>query len=214
MELLGVSEMEKGIYNLATLGGRLGYIVAKVGKRNVLKSVNISEAQLNKYIGGRTNKHTLEPLLEICANYGYRIEWLAVGSGEKETSEYVNSSVVLHDLPSAPLPSDYQSVILNPTYLKNELLVDPKQCIFCVAEGDSMIPTISPGDMLLVDQSRKRGDGIFKFSIDATEMIKRLQFLPENQVKIVSDNSKYESYQLSADKLEIVGRVVWHGGRV
>jgi len=205
--------METGLYDLGTIGGRLGYIAAKVGKRTILDTVDISESQLNNYIGNRVSKHTLEPLVEICIKHGYSVEWLAVG-GEMEPTRSQDSPAPHYGHRISESFADYEPVRLSDEYMKKELSVDPAQCVFSTAKGDSMVSTINPGDILLVDKSESVDDGIYHFSIDSKEMVKRLQYLPGNQVKIISDNPKYESFVMNVDQLNILGCVVWHGGRV
>lgn len=85
------------------------------------------------------------------------------------------------------------------------------------ASGDSMLPEIKDGDALMVDKSKKDIiDGqIYIIRSDGQLLCKRLQKLPPQQIKVVSDNPKYDPYYIDFSKVidfdfEVVGRVLWY----
>lgn len=87
------------------------------------------------------------------------------------------------------------------------------------AKGDSMEPTIRQGYLLLVDlrQSQVKDDAIYVLRMDNILVAKRLQKLFTGEVKVISDNHAYDEQLVPAekiDKLNIIGRVVWGGGRM
>ena len=87
------------------------------------------------------------------------------------------------------------------------------------ARGDSMEPTIIGGDSLLVDLTRKEiHDGsIYCVRIDGEIYAKRLQKLPPDKVKVISDNKeKYDAFYIDFSKditfdFEVIGEVRWWG---
>lgn len=82
-------------------------------------------------------------------------------------------------------------------------------------EGDSMFPTLRDGDEILVDRSRRDvRDGIHVIRLDDTLLVKRLERGPQGRVLIKSDNPAYASAERPVEDVEIVGRVVWKGGRL
>ena len=82
-------------------------------------------------------------------------------------------------------------------------------------EGDSMFPTLRDGDEILVDRSRRDvRDGIHVIRLDDTLLVKRLERGPQGRVLIKSDNPAYAATERAAEEVEIVGRVVWKGGRL
>jgi phage repressor protein C with HTH and peptisase S24 domain len=86
-------------------------------------------------------------------------------------------------------------------------------------EGDSMFPTLSDGDEILVDcadaGSRLR-DGIYVIRLEGALMVKRLALNPAaRRVTIRSDNSAYPSWpDCDPAKIDLVGRVLWVGRRL
>jgi hypothetical protein len=80
--------------------------------------------------------------------------------------------------------------------------------------GQSMAPTVKHGDPLLVDISIKEfiGDGIYFFSYQGFQYIKRLQMKGKTKFKMISDNKKHPAEDIFADETYIQARVllVWN----
>lgn len=104
-------------------------------------------------------------------------------------------------------------------WLRLELRVTASDLAIIEAAGDSMLPTICPGELLIVDHSKHylQGDGIYVLSINDNCMVKRVQILADNTIKIVSDNPAYHPQVVhngDIDGIHVTGRVIWHGKRV
>ncbi|MDD3012642.1 MAG: helix-turn-helix transcriptional regulator [Candidatus Gastranaerophilales bacterium] len=85
------------------------------------------------------------------------------------------------------------------------------------ASGDSMLPFINDGDLLLVDHSKTMPqDGVYVLRIDETLIVKRIQCLPNNRLKVMSDNPVYQPYEVDfkTDNVQIIGKVIWQGKHV
>ena len=81
-------------------------------------------------------------------------------------------------------------------------------------EGDSMDPTLRDGDEILVDRTpRPLRAGIHVLRLDDVLLVKRVERAGE-RVRLISDNRAYPEIERSAGEVEIVGRVVWKGGRL
>ncbi|WP_454844014.1 LexA family transcriptional regulator [Pseudomonas gorinensis] len=84
--------------------------------------------------------------------------------------------------------------------------------------GQSMTPTIKHGDPLLVDVSIKEfvGDGIYFFSYQGFQYIKRLQMKGKDKFKMLSDNRKHKAEDIFLDETYIQARVllVWNANLV
>jgi phage repressor protein C with HTH and peptisase S24 domain len=85
-------------------------------------------------------------------------------------------------------------------------------------EGDSMSPTLSHGDHILVDTADRERlrDGIYVIRSDDALLVKRLCVNPANrQLAIRSDNPAYPSWQdMPPDSVDVIGRVAWVGRRL
>ncbi len=90
------------------------------------------------------------------------------------------------------------------------------------ADGDSMAPTFSSGDLLLIDRQvdRIQTDAIYALAIDGQLYVKRLsRDIADGSVAIISDNPAYGTQRITRDRaeqLQVVGRVVfaWRGAKL
>jgi phage repressor protein C with HTH and peptisase S24 domain len=101
----------------------------------------------------------------------------------------------------------------------DEIGVRANEIATVMASGDSMEPTIRDGDVLLVDTAHRQvvKDAIYVVRQDSLLFVKRLQRLYDGSLRISSDNQAYASETVpkrDLDWLEIIGRVVWSGGRL
>ena len=103
--------------------------------------------------------------------------------------------------------------------LMKDVGANPNDTDFVPCEGDSMFPTIEGGSLLMVDRSKKEVfDGkIYCVRLNGNLIAKRLQFIPPNSVKVISDNKeKYDPFYVDLSKtldydFEIIGEVKWYG---
>ncbi|MCX9146341.1 S24 family peptidase [Erythrobacter sp. WG] len=82
-------------------------------------------------------------------------------------------------------------------------------------EGDSMEPLLNDGDEILVDRSpRPFRDGLHVVRLGDTLMVKRVASAGAGRIALLSQNLAYPPVEVAAEEVEIIGRVVWKGGRV
>ena len=103
-------------------------------------------------------------------------------------------------------------------WLKIGLGVSPQKAVLISVKGDSMEPTLSNGDLVLIDTSisRVEDNAIYVINYDDALLVKRIQRKYDRSVMIMSDNKSYgdEAVQGSlVDQLNVIGRVVWYGRR-
>jgi hypothetical protein len=85
--------------------------------------------------------------------------------------------------------------------------------------GDSMAPTLSDGDDIMVDRSAASGrivDGIYVLRREDTLLVKRISMDPmTGSLTISSDNPAFAAWRgIRPADIEVVGRVVWAARRV
>ncbi len=102
-------------------------------------------------------------------------------------------------------------------WVKNVLGIPRDFLALISVQGDSMEPTLSNGDLILIDTrtSRVEDGAIYVVQYEDALLVKRLQKKYDGSVVIRSDNTLYEPEILHGDEainLKIVGRVVWAGG--
>ena len=85
-------------------------------------------------------------------------------------------------------------------------------------DGDSMAPTLSDGDEILVDRDDGAGrarDGIYVLRVEGTLVVKRVGVGPGGRLSVRSDNQAYPGWpDLDPAAVDLVGRVVWVGRRL
>jgi SOS-response transcriptional repressor LexA len=84
--------------------------------------------------------------------------------------------------------------------------------------GDSMAPTLSDGDNVLIEDRglAKPGDGIYVIQTEAGVMVKRISIHPVTCcLSIISDNAAYPAFgDCDPAAIRIIGRVIWAGRRI
>ncbi|MFP4533345.1 MAG: XRE family transcriptional regulator [Desulfobacterales bacterium] len=84
--------------------------------------------------------------------------------------------------------------------------------VLMMVEGESMTPTISDGDTVMIDMGRTRikSGSIFAIGIEDTIIIKRLEYLVDGRIRIISDNrQEYAPYEADSKEIRIIGEVIW-----
>jgi hypothetical protein len=85
-------------------------------------------------------------------------------------------------------------------------------------EGDSMSPTLSDGDEILVDSgdgADRLRDGIYVLRLEGVLVVKRVSLAPAGRVSITSDNPAYPGWpDCDPASIETMGRAVWVGRRL
>lgn len=174
-------------------------------------------------------------LKKIRTKTGASIDWLLTGDGDKfsralpaiETNaetEYI--SLPLYGVRAAAGGGSVvegERVIdvlkFKREWITRELHANQKNLCLLYVDGDSMEPNLRPGDMILVDRgdTGPNRDGIYVLRMGESLLVKRLQRLPGGELRVTSDNERYEPFVLKAEEPEnvaIVGRVVWAGRRM
>ncbi len=81
-------------------------------------------------------------------------------------------------------------------------------------EGDSMEPLLRSGDEIFVDRNKRSGEGVFVVRIGDALHVKQVHASAPARIKLISANDAYAPIELAREEVEVIGRVVWKGGRV
>lgn len=123
----------------------------------------------------------------------------------------IPSREVRHDGDYAD-PLKPEEWVIPPSYLR-EIGRPANRLLVLESGGDSMEPTISSGERLIVDTHHRQPtpDGIYALrdTFDAI-VVKRLQVIRATppRVKIISDNQNHPAEEVSLEDIEIVGKVI------
>lgn len=93
--------------------------------------------------------------------------------------------------------------------------LDPAQLSAIRVIGDSMDPLLRDGDEILVDRTpRPFREGVHVIRLGEALHVKLLQAVPPGRLWLISKNPAYEPVEVAAQDVDVVGRVVWKGGRL
>lgn len=100
-------------------------------------------------------------------------------------------------------------------FLKELTPSNPDHLSVLSVSGDSMTPTLSDGDRILVDsqECKLKRDGIYVIRNDEVLSVKRISVNPSTGLlTIKSDNPLYESWSnCRLEDTSIIGKVIWAG---
>jgi phage repressor protein C with HTH and peptisase S24 domain len=97
--------------------------------------------------------------------------------------------------------------------------IDPERAAIIRVDGDSMEPTLSRGDVILIDRrdTSFSRDAIYVFHWDDGLFVKRIQRANNSCFDVISDNPVYDKKTLTPfdlENLSVIGRVMWVGRRI
>ncbi|WP_223417303.1 LexA family transcriptional regulator [Eikenella corrodens] len=147
----------------------------------------------------------LEQCIKIAEQTGVSLDWLILGKGESDKNTAAGKatpSVVLVPLYDVPVSAGHgsffdaenviQQIPFDAEWLEREDLIAGQLACLPI-EGDSMSPGLKTSDIVLVDLTHQRGDGVFVLRLNGALRIKRLQWLADGRLRISSDNPIYET---------------------
>ena len=162
-----------------------------------------------------------ERLDDLARATGKSSEWIHLGIGNGENSQSGIISVPLLEV-KASAGSGYENFservvrridLFEDGLRENVSFSNSGRLEMISASGDSMEPTISSDDILLVDRSVNEivYDSIYVVLINGELYVKRFQKTPSRTLLMISDNQKYKSFELKLeDDIRVLGRVVYH----
>ena len=192
-----------------------------------LEELDMSQSELARRVGVSQNAiwHLIQKsktgsrhLPKIARELGVSIEYLG-GDGPPVTtpgdqqSDMVPVEIVdlAYGMGGTFLDEDADSRIeeFPLSFLRQFTKSDPSQLLIAEGMGDSMVPTIGPSDLVLIDRGQNTlniNDRIWACAVGEIGMIKRLRVRGE-AVTILSDNENVSDDHAADGELHIIGRV-------
>ncbi len=223
-----------------TFANRIATLISLVGSKEKLgKLAQISAVMIGKYETGQSEP-SRDKLIALANAAKVNVLWLATGEGPMKRGETVSAEGYTT---GKDLGADF---VLVPRYnvgasagggaiihseqivdhlafrsewVRSALDVSVKDLALISVKGDSMEPTLSNGDMILVDTGTRKveDNAIYVLRYNGALMVKRIQRKVDGTLIIKSDNIVYEPETVegdAVDQLHVVGRVVWSGRRM
>ncbi|PWE26734.1 helix-turn-helix transcriptional regulator [Pararhodobacter marinus] len=152
----------------------------------------------------------------------FRLTGLPAGKVEQDPVDLVDIYDVQASAGHGVVVYDEEAVAqlaFPPGYLSKLTSAKPQDLKIISVKGDSMVPTLAEDDVVMLDVTKRdlSYDGLFviKDGGDAL-LVKRIGRASQRGfVTIISDNrTVYPSVEKALADIEVVGRVVWKGGKV
>jgi phage repressor protein C with HTH and peptisase S24 domain len=174
--------------------------------------------------GYKDDDVSLQVILKLASESGVPASWIIFG----ETPSQLDSNFAL--VPRLEVRASAGAGAIALTESADEFLpfkldwlrrigINPRFARTMFAHGDSMEPTISDGDLMLIDESVHRivDQGIYVVVYDGLVLVKRVQIQRDGGVVLKSDNPRYDPEAVPADEvtdIRVAGRVRWYGRTV
>lgn len=186
-----------------------------------------NDAYLQQYVARGSPRHLDEPDLRKIA------EFLGVGPRVIATRQFDAGSIATTaaegsdwiDVPRLPLDASagpgvygaeeisFDAYRFSRRWLR-EMGLEGADLSAIRVEGDSMEPLLRSGDEIFVDRHKRGGEGVFVVRIGEALHVKQVQASAPGRIALISANDAYAPIELARDEVEVIGRVVWKGGRV
>ncbi|MEM6901328.1 MAG: LexA family transcriptional regulator [Pseudomonadota bacterium] len=190
---------------------------------NVAKGAGLDNSTIRKMLEDGKRSPNLRTALAICRYLGVNImEMVGERAPVASEHEYVSIPRYGAELSAGGGAINTTEPVLDfipftADFLADRLRRDDVEGLVMVkAAGESMEPTITDGDLVMVDTAdQKHRAGIFAFLLSGESYVKRLEWIDQG-VTIISDHPAYPARALSEDEafvgdFELIGRVRWVG---
>jgi phage repressor protein C with HTH and peptisase S24 domain len=201
-------------------------------QEQIAQRLGVTTATYNRYEKGHRElaAGVLRRMAELVP--GISAEWLLTGRGAMFGAGAAEAARALLRVPllehgwiadeSAQAKPAVPNEILafGRDWLRRELKSDPERLFLMEMAGDAMIPTLLPGEPILVHQNEgmPMGDGIHVLRVGGAIQVRRLQWISPEELEIIPDNPLYKSRIVARDELHhrtrVIGRVVWCSKRL
>jgi len=209
---------------------RINILSEKVGGMSALARLSgVSESVVRKWKQG-DSEPTVSRLLALAQAGNVSVNWLVTGETSDNTEAKPSANDITKEFAMIPgykiqvsagpgsTPMDEEPtrfLAFRHKWLKYRGL-NKKDLVLVFTRGDSMEPTISDNNTLMIDTSqRDMIDGsIYVIRTDNHLVVKRVQKLINKGLLLLSDNKDYKEQIIEpneANDLEVIGRVVWIG---
>ena len=205
-----------------------------LSKVQIAERAGLTRSYVHDIWRGRSTRPNRARLELIARVLKVEVDWLASGMGavEGEPPNLTLDPEAFVQIPALEPPAKagrgkMVETVLAPaepyqfrrSWIRDHLQVDPEALRVMRIEGDSMLPTLREGDVVLVNTARREPSppGIFVLFDGMALIAKRLELTgdaSQPRVRVRSDNPAYEPYERPLDAISIVGRVRWFGRAV
>ncbi|WP_136474524.1 S24 family peptidase [Pseudomonas sp. DG56-2] len=206
-------------------------------KSEIAKLCDVAPSAVTQWINGESKTLKAESVFALAKATGYRAEWLTFGTGPEREDAQTTGEPDEEDYAVIPqytakgssgngYLNDHVEITGGLAFKRDwlkRMSLNAENLRVIYNQGDSNWPTLSDGEVLLVDVSRRdpgNGNMYALYDPDSEIIIKRLIRDLTGGWLIRSDNQdkmRYPDMPISdqgMQDVEIIGRVVWRGGGI
>lgn len=181
----------------------------KINSIELAKMLKLTQPAISHWLNNK-KKPNLEKAQELAQIFGVSVDYLL------NNSSVITNSAPFHNIDvfemvagfgtEGYLDSDFR--VEAQIALPSEFLgsISPKFVKIIRCLGDSMEPEFSDGDYMMIEMLANRNyikrAGIYLVRLDNIIYIKRAQFLPNNDIKLISINPNYPPFTASSTGYE------------
>lgn len=215
---------------------RLRQAMAEAGldQAALASKIGVTQGAIGHILQGRTAKSRYLP--EIATALSVPVRWLSGESDSRDLEAVATTSQeeVIDDLGLVMVeevdlaygmgggsfsdqPPESKPIAFPRAWLRALTKSLPETLFFARGRGDSMLPTVLDGDIVLIDRGQRtifEQDAIWAVSYGELGMIKRVRRLPGGTFELNSDNPAVRPIAANDDEMHVIGRVIWIGRKV
>lgn len=209
--------------DMTTINKRIAEARQKMGwsQHELAEHISSSQSTVATWERGK-NEPDLKTIKRLAKALDSRPEYLAFGVNEASLSLMLVPELDVRAT-SGPgglvevAENSPEAVVLNYGFPKEEFRslfgATPNGIVILEVVGDSMTPTLVPGERVIVNTKDRSASppGIFVVWDGLGLVLKRVEYVAHSEpprVRIVSDNNRYEPYERDLGEAAIQGRVI------
>lgn len=207
---------------METMAQRIQALIRDSGlsQRALAARIGVSSSSLSQWATGRFRPSD-EAIATLCEFFSVTPAWLLYGDGNAPEAQ----SIVMSDTVAIPqldvsgscgfgdAVEEFVSLVrmirVSLSFLRIYCPGANNHALHIITcRGDSMEPTLSDGDTVIVDVSQKHPttEGVYAVVLNGSVFVKRLQFL-QNGYRLLSDNKRYDAINVASyDDVKIIGK--------
>jgi phage repressor protein C with HTH and peptisase S24 domain len=237
-------ETGKTTATMSLLGGERGAFISRLqaivqqwpSADRLARAAGVSPSAFRKWLRGAAEP-SRERLVALARAADVNVGWLAGGEGPEprlgpappaagrvvpgthlDSTDYVFLSrrpgTAAAGLESPPPAPSVEFIALRHDWIRSTFGIEPDRLALETAAGESMLPGIQDGDLLLIDSTENRIGrfGIYVLEVGGERLVKRVQPKLDGSLTLISDNAAYEPEHVPPTRtaeVRVVGRILW-----
>lgn len=208
--------MDDQIRLMRERGERLREAAQSIGITHAAKAAGVPYTTLRDYMnGGEMKFSALASLARVC---GVSLDWIAYGVASSSLPDATEVQPTSTRQIIVPWHDHHEDGLrIGRDWLQSVIHRDLTSLCLISNAGDAMEPTLSSGDLVIVDRSvtTVSGSALYALESAGVVLIRRLDPRLGGGMRVIADNHRYPPQDVASEDLNcfrLLGEVVWAGG--